>query len=122
MSPFALCVLSIVALSVVGLPVESGSGGPDIVAITNRNYRAVMRDMQVMVSSTTLLVRGGDAGTAIRNSVPRAFEYANGPINIDRSVWIAAHAIVLPSVSVQSGTVVPAGTVVRRGSTPRSPA
>lgn len=43
-----------------------------------------------------------------------------GPVVIGNDVWIGANAVVLPNVTIADGTVVAAGAVVTKDTTPKS--
>jgi acetyltransferase-like isoleucine patch superfamily enzyme len=46
--------------------------------------------------------------------------HRSAPVTIGDDVWIGAHVVVLPGVSIATGTVVAAGSVVNRDTTPYS--
>ena len=46
--------------------------------------------------------------------------HASAPVWIGDDVWIGAHAVILPGVRVETGTVVAAGSVVTRDTAPYS--
>lgn len=61
------------------------------------------------VSQEAVLCTGGhDADSP-------SFEFDNAPIVLEDGVWIALRALVLRGVTVSSGSVVPAGTVIKKG-------
>lgn len=72
------------------------------------NLEPVTIGAHACVSQEALLCTGGhDAGQS-------DFHYANAPIRVGDGAWIGARAIVLPGVTVGTGAVAAAGSVVAR--------
>ena len=69
----------------------------------------------IVIGSDVLIAAGAvitSQGHPIRP--PRWGRNVSRPISIDNEVWIGAHSVVLPGVTIGNGTIVAAGAVVSR--------
>lgn len=68
----------------------------------------------VTLGNNVCLSQGAFLCTGSHDVNSRAFEYDNAPITVGDGVWVAAFAKLLRGVDIDSGSVVPAGAIVRR--------
>ncbi|MFG3093408.1 acyltransferase [Streptomyces sp. NPDC048202] len=81
--------------------------------------------VQVAVGSSVLIgpyvvINSGSHEYRDRNRPIRGQGHKLGPITIEDDAWIAAHAVLLPGVTIGRGAVVAAGAVVTRSVEPFS--
>ncbi len=69
---------------------------------------------QVSLGSSVCLSQGSYLCTGSHNHRKPSFDLITRPISIQDGVWICARAVVLCGVTVQTGAVVCAGTIVAR--------
>lgn len=69
---------------------------------------------RVSLGADVCLSQGAFLCTGSHDMFSPSFEYANGPIDVESGVWIAAQALVLRGVRISSGSVVGARGIVTR--------
>lgn len=68
----------------------------------------------VLIEDNCCLSQGAYLCTGSHDHKSSTFELMTGPIHVRSGAWVAAKAILLPGAVVETGQVIPAGTVVKR--------
>lgn len=79
-------------------------------SILNANHPITLADQVGSGSHLTVWTHGFHFGHRLLDGYPATF----APVRIERNVWLAYHATVLPGVTIGAGTIVAAGAVVGR--------
>ncbi|MFG2636836.1 DapH/DapD/GlmU-related protein [Streptomyces sp. NPDC048362] len=79
-------------------------------SILNANQPIILGDEVGSGSHLTIWTHGFHFGHRLLDGYPATF----APVRVERNVWLAYHATVLPGVTIGAGTIVAAGSVVSR--------
>ncbi|MEU8587409.1 DapH/DapD/GlmU-related protein [Streptomyces sp. NPDC048664] len=79
-------------------------------SILNANHPIILGDQVGSGSHLTVWTHGFHFGHRLLDGYPATF----APVRIERNVWLAYHATVLPGVSIGADTIVASGSVVSR--------
>ncbi|QHC29542.1 DapH/DapD/GlmU-related protein [Streptomyces sp. HF10] len=79
-------------------------------SILNANHPIILGDQVGSGSHLTVWTHGFHFGHRLLDGYPATF----APVRIERNVWLAYHATVLPGVTIGADTIVAAGSVVSR--------
>ncbi|MFF4456456.1 DapH/DapD/GlmU-related protein [Streptomyces goshikiensis] len=79
-------------------------------SILNANHPIILGDQVGSGSHLTIWTHGFHFGHRLLDGYPATF----APVRVERNVWLAYHATVLPGVTIGADTIVAAGSVVSR--------
>ncbi|MEU6775120.1 DapH/DapD/GlmU-related protein [Streptomyces sp. NPDC046759] len=79
-------------------------------SILNANHPIILGDQVGSGSHLTVWTHGFHFGHRLLDGYPATF----APVRIERNVWLAYHATVLPGVTIGADTIVASGSVVSR--------
>lgn len=79
-------------------------------SILNANHPIILGDQVGSGSHLTIWTHGFHFGHRLLDGYPATF----APVRIERNVWLAYHATVLPGVTIGADTIIAAGSVVSR--------